>query len=146
MKVCFKCGQKLLLSEFYRHPKMADGHLGKCKECAKKDVSANYAKHRERYAAYERSRFQRPERKKQIVKYQRQRRVRNPNRYAANVAVSNAIRDRRLIRQPCEVCGNPKAQAHHEDYGRPLDVMWLCRKHHLERHGKQAYVEVELNA
>ena len=31
-------------------------------------------------------------------------------------------RDGRLIRQPCEVCGEVKSQAHHGDYGKPLDV------------------------
>lgn len=27
-------------------------------------------------------------------------------------------------------------QAHHEDYSKPIDVMWLCFRHHRERHGQ----------
>jgi hypothetical protein len=54
-------------------------------------------------------------------------------------APSNAIRDGRLIRQPCEVCGALNVEAHHDDYSKPLTVRWLCRRHHLEHHGKVAY-------
>ena len=37
MKVCFRCGIEKSLTEFYEHPKMGDGRLGKCKACTKSD-------------------------------------------------------------------------------------------------------------
>ena len=42
----------------------------------------------------------------------------------------------RLVRKPCESCGATKAQAHHEDYNKPLDVRWLCRPCHQKQHQK----------
>lgn len=39
-----------------------------------------------------------------------------------------------LIRKPCEVCGELKVEAHHDDYHKAYDVRWLCGKHHNEHH------------
>lgn len=43
----------------------------------------------------------------------------------------------KLLRQPCEVCASILAEKHHEDYDRPLQVRWLCRKCHLEEHKRE---------
>jgi len=52
-----------------------------------------------------------------------------------HIAVKMAKKRGILVVQPCEVCGTTeRIQAHHEDYSKPLDVMWLCPKHHGARH------------
>lgn len=48
--------------------------------------------------------------------------------------VSNAIKTGKLVRQQCCRCGDAKTVAHHEDYDKPLDVMWLCQVCHKQRH------------
>jgi ribosomal protein S27AE len=55
-------------------------------------------------------------------------------------AVARAIRIGLLVKQPCARCGETKVEAHHEDYSRPLDVIWLCRKHHMQRHRERGDV------
>jgi hypothetical protein len=44
------------------------------------------------------------------------------------------VRLGKVRKMPCEVCSNPKSEAHHDDYNKPLEVKWLCRPHHLEYH------------
>lgn len=53
----------------------------------------------------------------------------------ARAAVYGAIKRGALVRQPCRVCG-AKAQAHHDDYSKPLEVDWLCPRHHGAEHRK----------
>lgn len=59
---------------------------------------------------------------------------RNPEKIQAQNIVSNAVRDGKITRQPCEICDEPKVDAHHADYSKPLEVQWLCRKHHAALH------------
>jgi hypothetical protein len=56
--------------------------------------------------------------------------------FAARRKAGRAIRSGALIKQPCEVCANPKSEAHHDDYSKPLEVRWLCKAHHSEHHSK----------
>lgn len=63
--------------------------------------------------------------------------VRETHRGRAGNRVGIAIKKGELVRQPCEVCGAAKTDAHHDDYSKPLDVRWLCRLHHFQHHAKQ---------
>jgi hypothetical protein len=51
----------------------------------------------------------------------------------ARAKVHSEIRAGRLLRGACEICGEP-GQAHHSDYSKPLEVRWLCPKHHGVEH------------
>lgn len=64
----------------------------------------------------------------------RRERPENRQKNAARSKLQSAVRYGKIERRPCEVCGSENSEAHHEDYGRPFDVRWLCRTHHAERH------------
>lgn len=90
------------------------------------------------YAAEEQQRksyFSRPDvREKRAANMKRYRndpilRVRHDARWKLNREIAAG----RIERQPCEVCGE-RAQAHHDDYNKPLDVRWLCRSCHRAHH------------
>lgn len=61
----------------------------------------------------------------------------NPLHIRARRLVKRAIKSGALIKKPCVRCGNKKVEAHHTDYSKPLDVVWLCRPHHLEEHRRK---------
>ena len=133
-KECFKCKTVKPLEEFYKHSAMADGHLNKCKECTKKDVGQHREQNLEKVRAYDRERGKNKERRKAAVEINRAWRAEDKRRLAAHNAVSRAVRNGHLFREPCVRCGESKSLAHHEDYDEPLDVVWLCQPCHKQRH------------
>lgn len=66
----------------------------------------------------------------------RARRLKEPEKVRARVAVSKALAAGQLVRGPCEVCGAAHVEGHHDDYSKPLVVRWLCPLHHREEHGR----------
>jgi hypothetical protein len=56
----------------------------------------------------------------------------HPIKVAARQMVRCALVCGVLKKQPCEVCGEVKVEAHHEDYSKPLEVNWLCNPHHRQ--------------
>lgn len=146
-KICRCCGiEQDLHSGFYTHARMADGYLNKCKECVKNRVKV-HRKENDHVRAYDRFRYYNdPSRKHanrlypkdpaKIKESQTRWLQKNPHKRAAHIAVGNAVRDGKLIRQPCVVCGEAKVHAHHTDYSKKLDVIWLCKDHHMKEHRK----------
>lgn len=133
MKVCFKCGEEKALPDFYRHKQMKDGHLNKCIECTKADVRL-HRRENDSVREYDRCRSRLPHRVAARAETSKAWRERHPDRYKAQTAVNNAVRDGRLVRLPCEGCGDERSHGHHEDYSRPLDVVWLCARCHARHH------------
>ena len=58
----------------------------------------------------------------------------NRHKKSAHQKVYYAIKRGHLTRQPCEICGGSDVHAHHDDYAKPLEVRWLCNKHHNFSH------------
>lgn len=54
--------------------------------------------------------------------------------HLARTKVNAAIRSGKLERAACESCGKAKAQAHHDDYNKSLEVRWLCAECHRKWH------------
>lgn len=129
-KVCFKCGLLKPIYDFYTHPNMADGHLNKCKLCSRKDVRQNYRKNEAYYHEYDKKRRKTSQRRRAASLNCKKNRIRFPDKNKARQKVCYAKRRGKLVEQPCEICGALKVMAHHEDYSKPLDVIWLCPKHH----------------
>lgn len=156
MKKCFKCGLAKELSEFYKHPKMGDGHLNKCKKCARQDVIKNRMDKVEYYRAYDRYRYEtQPQRKELLEKIRKTEAHKISHKKAskkyysvhlkkrkAHIKFGNALRDGKIKKHPCEICGSTEnIQGHHDDYSKPLEVRWLCVKCHNKLHKRKRAIE-----
>lgn len=133
MKRCFKCLCEKPMDEFYKHAAMGDGRLGKCKDCTKADVKKHRQEEWERVRAYDRLRASQPHRKAASIERGAIWRQQFPERKKAQTALRGAVLRGVVRPTPCWVCGE-KAEAHHPDYSRPLDVVWLCSPHHKQAH------------
>ena len=56
--------------------------------------------------------------------------TKHPLKHKCRQAFERAVHAGILRRGCCEFCGNTKTQGHHEDYTKPYQVRWLCRKHY----------------
>ena len=148
-KKCFKCSKIKPLSAFYKHNEMTDGHLGKCKECTKKDVMKHREDNLEKVREYDRNRPNAKERVKRNYNRIKRYREDGDKRYDSvlekgrrwgreNRDKTNAhTTARRGLTNPnqCERCSSTKSiQGHHPDYTKPLEVIWLCPSCHGAEH------------
>lgn len=58
----------------------------------------------------------------------------NKLKIAARAKVKHLCRTGKMQRGNCTKCDAPNAHAHHHDYSKPLDVIWLCPPCHGLEH------------
>ena len=134
MKKCRKCGEEKPIEDYYVHPQMSDGHLNICKECTKRRIRNRSLSLEGR--EYDKKRNQMPKRKAWLKQYLRKRRKANKKKWQCSTIMWHAINSGELIKPDvCSECGTvDRVPGHHEDYSKPLEVIWLCGKCHRKRH------------
>jgi len=103
------------LAEFDHSRSSRDGRHHRCRECDRKRdkerlKNGSLARSHRRWAAH------------------------HPQAIAAHRALQKAVRRGEIKRGPCAECGKPSSHGHHDDYSKPLEVEWLCHRHHVEFH------------
>lgn len=130
-KPCKTCGSAFSEDTFYRS---GNGWLSECKECWKVRVKARRLTN-PAVREYDRQRAKLPHRLARATQTTRDWREQNPDAYRAHTALNNAVRSGKVVKKPCEVCASTVGiHAHHKDYAKPLEVIWLCARCHHRLH------------
>lgn len=137
MKKCKKCLEVKNENEFYKHSQMKDGLLNFCKSCVIVRVSSYWYKNVEIHRIKERERWQRrksnPNEIERRKKYNRDWYAKDKNRCKSHGAVHRKLKPKEY----CEICGiKAKMNAHHDNYEKPLEVLWCCVLCHRKIHNK----------
>ena len=132
-KKCSKCGHIKELTEFGRHISHSDGCCSSCIVCERKGYFENLT-----IRKLSQRKYRKTNKGKAIMIAKANRyRKKYPQKERAKCLIAYAIKCCDIERQPCEVCKSTyKIEAHHPDYSKPLNVVWLCMKHHREWHKK----------
>ena len=143
MKRCPKCERLLPIKQFNKNRSTKDGLQSWCRAC----VAAYRAEHKVEKAAYQRTPRGKTLRAAANVRYRRtpkgkaaykaanaRQRIKHPLKKRCRQQISNAITAGKIKRQPCMNGCKAKAEAHHSDYSKPFDVIWLCRPCHRAWH------------
>ena len=142
MKTCTKCQEAKPFDSFRLNVRVSDGYDSWCKKCHNKNSELCKRKDKEKYNALQRAKYARrkarlleaghvpPGQVKRSLLTEEERRL----RHNARRVTRRALADGKIVSIPCFVCGSSEVEAHHTDYSRPLDVVWLCAEHHREVH------------
>ena len=139
---CRLCKQ---ISDQRSHLKHRESRLAKMREYQ----NANKEKLNEKSRQYSRSDIGRENNNRATRKYYsghkesvlrkcKLRNINNPEKYIAEYTVSNAIKLGKIIRpEICQKCNKSgRTEAHHPDYSKVFDVLWLCKRCHGKEHRK----------
>lgn len=129
-KRCQRCHQ--LRTDYTRGRKSCDRCLVKLAEYQKIRLTLTKV-HRTEHARQ----YRKTSRGKAIIlKISTEQKKKSPEKHQARYLLNNAKTKGLITVEPCNICNAVKVEAHHPNYSKPLDVIWLCKLHHTELHHK----------
>jgi len=143
MKICTSCGVPQEEIFFGKKSANNDGLCYMCKDCTRIYNHKRYLKNRDeildrssKYNREHKDTIKKPSKEKAYKAYKKWY-LANKEKKSAHAKLAYAVKHGKLLKQSCSVCKDPKSEAHHVDYSKPLEVIWLCKKHHGELHTKR---------
>jgi hypothetical protein len=152
MKRCSKCEVEKSEDCFWRRNNRSSGVNSECKECAARRRTKRYSENkvlfrakRKEYYAKNREKLcaSQVEGQKGNVKYRKyqnsyliKKKKTGDKKFIARYMLHLAVKTGMIIRESkCTQCLiEGKVEGHHEDYNKPLDVIWLCTQCHRALH------------
>jgi hypothetical protein len=130
MRSCTVCGLEKPAEDFY-------SGYARCKECHCAAVRHRRATN-PAVQLYDRERGHLPHRRANSTAQGKKWRAANPLATTAHTRVRRALKAGRLVKVDC-ACGEPGVHAHHDDYAKPLDVVWKCVRCHRRDHDAKPF-------
>ncbi len=140
-KTCGHCRKLKSLNEFSKDSNTKDGRDNDCKECSSIRSKKYYLDNLEKQRIRKRNYYKTDTGKLNAYKNNKSMFNKHHTKYRARQKLCYAVKTGKLIRKPCEICGEKKTQGHHEDYLKPLSVRWLCDLHHGLIEGRRYLVQ-----
>lgn len=131
-RICNKCGKEKFLIDFYKDKTRLLGRSYVCRFCdnERRRILAATSQGLLKSKTYQRSEQGKIARRL----WQKREYWINRHKHTARKMVEAMVKSGDIIKKPCEVCGKERSLAHHPNYAKPLEVKWLCQKHHSEIH------------
>jgi len=140
---CNKCHVEKEEKNFPKRYSPRSGYETTCNECKNIKRRENYKKNPEKYLAKSKEWFLKNRARKKVKIFKSEE---HKFKSIARGVVNNAIRLGKIKKGlNCQFCNIMEdLEAHHSDYSKPLEIVWLCVKCHrslhksLNRRGKNA--------
>lgn len=144
-RICRTCKKEKPLFDFTKNKSKILGYDYQCKDCHKIDSMQKRKAYPEKAREINRkSTINNSHKwKKMWAEYQKKYCAKYPDRHRAN-ALLNYYISTGSIKKPkiCSRCNNENnIEAHHHDYKKPLDVIWVCRVCHKNIHHNKISAE-----